>query len=107
MPRKIVLFFCAGAALIAATFAALVGYTAYANGKSDQAARDFCGRIQIGSGIDDAIAASAQDGRLKRVESGTHEYRFVFQGGIFHAGICSIHVTDRKIVSVSAKPDGD
>ena len=88
-------------------FALVVAYTVHANNSADRAARAFCGRITVGSDSDAVLAWSRQDRDLKRVISAKDEHRFMYQGGIFYAGVCQVRVADGKVASTHALSERD
>lgn len=107
MIKKLLVLLSAFALLIALAVSALLGYTVYANHAADQAASAFCETIPIGSDIGDAVASAALNNSPHRLMRDNEQYQFVFQGGIFHAGVCRIRVLDGKVTSARSASEGD
>ena len=110
-PIKTFLKVLAAAVLASALLiAAVLGYAAYANDSAEQAARKFCGALQIGSEIDQAVARARAEGarhRGPRNEEGREVHDFEFQGWVFNVGVCRVGVASGKIQSFEAKLEGD
>ena len=93
-------------------FAAVVGYGVYANSAAEQAARNLCANLQIGSDIDLALAGG-RDARARhrgpyaREGSGAQVHDFEFQGWAFNMGVCRVGVAGGKITSLAASLEGD
>ena len=98
-------------------FALLVADTVHANTAAERAARAFCARITVGSDIDAVLARtcpylpvlsfSRQDRDLKRVIIAKDEHRFMYQGGIFYAGVCRVRVANGRVASSHVLAEGD
>jgi len=90
----------------AVAFAALIGYTAYANHAAQQAATAFCDTIRAGADID-LVVAGAPHGSGHRLIRNGDDYLFTFQGGIFHADVCRVAVSEGKVTSIRVEEAGD
>jgi hypothetical protein len=92
--------------------AAVLAYAAYANSAAEEAARNLCARLQIGSEIDRAIAR-ARDERARHrgpytlEATGAEVHDFQFQGWVFNVGVCRAGVAGGKITSLAASLEGD
>jgi len=86
--------------LLILLFVGIGAYMAYGSQKADAAAKAFCGTVDIGENFDAVTAAAARTAYPNRMMSPEQgQYRFSFQGGIFHAGECKVAVKDGKVVS--------
>ena len=100
MIKKILLILCAFVLFLALAFAALIAYTIYANDAADNAAREFCADIRVGSDIDALLKKAAQDKDVFSTMQIKQGYQFRFQGGIFHAGFCQVEVINAKVTAM-------
>ena len=105
---KILAAFVLGLALL---IGAAVVYGTYANSSAEEAARNLCANLQIGSDVDRAIAGAQAQGARHRGpltgDDGRVTHDFVFQGWVFNAGVCRVTVSGGKIRSFEVKLEGD
>ena len=96
---------------LALLIGAVVGYGTYANSSAEEAARNLCANLQIGSDVDRAIATAQAQGARHRGpltgEDGRVTHDFVFQGWVFNAGVCRVIVVGGKIKLLEARLEGD
>jgi len=87
-------------------FVGIGAYMAYGSHKADAAAKAFCSTVKVGDDFDAVTAAAARTEYPNRMMSPDEgQYRFSFQGGIFHAGECKVGVKDGKVVSAGFAVD--
>lgn len=98
-----------GHAILAAVFgfAGLLGFAHYANDSAETAARTFCQDISEGSGVEAAVARAEGGGVRHRVPEDGRVHEFLFQGGVFNAGVCRAEVANRKVISRRVQLEGD
>ena len=86
---------------------ALIGFAAYANHAAEQAAKNFCAGIQIGSDIHLAVLRAEQENIRYSILNDNAGYDFTFQAWVFNAGVCHAIVTNGKVVSLHSELEGD
>ncbi len=92
--------------LVVAAFAALAGYMIYAGNAADRAAEAFCNTVEVGANAADVAVRASQTRGFSTLRRGDG-YVFVFQGGIFHAGVCHVSVLNGKVLSTRTGMEGD
>jgi hypothetical protein len=96
---------------LALLIGAVVGYGTYANFSAEEAAKNLCAKLQIGSDVDRAMASARAQGARHRGpltgEDGRVTHDFEFQGWVFNVGVCRATVAGGKIQSFEAKLEGD
>lgn len=111
-PIKAVLKVLAAIVLgLALLIGAVLGYAAYANSSAEQAAKNLCAKLRIGSDVDRAIASARVEGARHRGpltgEDGKVTHDFEFQGWVFNVGVCRVTVASGKVRSLAASLEGD
>jgi len=76
-----------------------IGWGLYANERAEKAANALCAGIRIGDPVDAVIAKAQAADPAPRVQSGSEETYFIYQGMIFSARECHVSTVRGRITA--------
>ena len=107
---KILKILGASVLVVVLLIGAVLGFAIYANESAERQAKTFCAAVPVGAAVDPVVVrAKAESVRHRgpREVDGKMFHDFEFQGWVFNAGVCRVHVSAGKVTSVKARLEGD
>ena len=91
---------------VAILFVMLIVFMVVAASSANEEARQFCANVVLGEDIAPVVESLTKTGRGRLVLR-DDAHLFIFQGGIFHAGVCRVHTNGGKVISTEVEESGD
>jgi hypothetical protein len=93
--------------LVVVLFAALVGWSFYANKRAEEGARGLCARIPIGAPFATVLKEASRDPKPAREFREENKHHFMYYGQILSSRECIVDIRDGRVAAKRVQVNED